>query len=293
LYKIGLIGAGRWGEKIANTLSTIDDARLVAICQRTPKELSWLPSDCIVYDNISDMLRKETLTHIITAIDPRGHFDVVEKATKYGLPVWLEKPMALSYAEAEKIFALGGQVFVDYIHLYSECFKYLYNNITGYTDITSEGYGFGINTHHNFPLLYDYASHELSMLLTMFDDITIQHVDYIHGANGEYYKIAAKSDNDCNIIMEIGNDGSHQKSKTLTVDTKNGSWVYDGLQQNVSKIIRKAEAYYDTKDMMQAKELPLKHALKAFLSGERVDKDMTLKITELLDEIEARSKRGQ
>jgi predicted dehydrogenase len=284
MHKIGLIGAGRWAEKISRTISTLsDETQLVAICQRTPRELSWLPPNCVVYDNVSDMLRKETLTHIITAIDPRGHFDIVEKATKYGLPVWLEKPMALSYVEAEKIFALDGSIFVDYIHLYSECFRHMYMNISGYTSIKTEGYGFGINTHHNFPLLYDYASHELAILLTMFDDITIQHIDYTHGANGEYYKIAAKSDNDCDITMEIGNDGKHSKAKTMTVNTTNGYLVYDGLQQQIS---------HEGMEPIKSKELPLKHAIKAFLSGERVDRDMTLRITKILDEIQERSYRG-
>jgi len=240
MHNIGLVGVGRWAEKIVRTISELsNEARLVTICQRTPKEISWLPKDCIVYDNIDDMLNKSTLTHIITAIDPDGHYDVVKKATKYEIPVWLEKPMALSLAETNRIFALNGSIFVDYIHLYSECFEFLLkevkNTITSKSTIRSVLHS---EPYHTFPMLYNFASHDLSMLFDVFNKIQITN---IHITN---------------------------------------RYLYDGMIQKLFK---------NDDKIFTAKELPLKHAIRAFLSGERVNKEKTVKITKLLDEIYERT----
>lgn len=281
IYNIGLVGTGRWAKTIAGTISTIPDTNIVAIYQRTSKEIPWLPEKCAIYDNISDMLRKTTLTHIITAIDPSGHYEIVERATKYRLPVWLEKPIALSHQETERIFALEGDIFVDYIHLYSECFQFLCNKIKidNIKSITSVGYGFAPNINHKFSMLYDFASHDLAILLYLFSDIKIQNVYYIKGANGEYYDISLQSNN-IPIKIEVGNDGEKSKSKSLFIDDGD-KWYYDGRKQTISK---------NGEVVFTAKELPLKHALQAFLSGIRVNKEMTLKMMKILDEIEVRVK---
>jgi predicted dehydrogenase len=283
MYKIGLVGVGRWGEKIAKTICEFpEEARLVAICQRTPKEISWIPKYCKIYDNVSDMLRKTTLTHIITAIDPDGHYDVVEKATKYNIPIWLEKPMALSYVEAEHIFSLDGSIFVDYIHLYSECFEYLLketknkiiNNSIIQTILYSEPY-------HTFPMLYNFASHDLSMLLEIFDNIQISNVFMSIENKMKHYNIEMTTDVGCKIITKIGNDERSGRLRKLNINIDDDNkYLYDGMIQTVFK---------NNKIVFVAKELPLKHAIRLFLSGKRVDKDKTLKITKLLDEIKEKS----
>jgi predicted dehydrogenase len=278
LYKIGLVGVGRWAEKIAKTLSSMQDAKIVAVYQRSPKEVPWLPQDCVVYDNLSDMLRKTTLTHIITAIDPRGHYDVVEKATKYGLPVWLEKPIALSYKETEKLFELDGNIFVDYIHLYSECFQYIKTNITNPNVIRNTAYTFGINANHNFSILYDICPHDFSILLSLFDNLKVENVHLIESKSGDSYKIELKS-NECSIFIDIGNDGSKDKMMKVEFDINDDTFIYNGIEQKI---------YKNDVEVFSSKELPLKHAIRAFLSGERVEKEKTLKIMKMLEEIENR-----
>jgi predicted dehydrogenase len=279
MYRIGLVGVGRWAEKITRTISSImEDAKIVAVYQRNPKEVSWLPPDCIVYDNLSDMLRKTTLTHIITAIDPRGHYEVVEKATKYGLPIWLEKPIALSYKDTERIFSLDGDIFVDYIHLYSECFQYIKNNISNLNNIRNTAYTFGINANHNFSILYDICPHDFSILLSLFDDIKVENVHLIQSKNGDSYKIELKS-NECSIFIDIGNDGSKNKMMRVEFDMNDDIFIYNGIEQKI---------YKNDNEIFASKELPLKRAIRAFLSGERVDKEKTLKIMKILEEIENR-----
>ena len=281
MNSIGLVGTGRWAEKIARTISSMDDAKIVAVYQRTRKDVPWLPEGCIIYDNLSDMLRKTTLTHIITAIDPNGHFEVVEKATKYGLPIWLEKPMALSYREVEQIFALDGSVFVDYIHLYSECFQWLCNEMQDKKPTTIRSTLYSHSPYHKFPMLYDFASHDLAMLLTIFNDIGVKNVHLTESKNGDHYSIEIQSD-DCNIFTRVGNDG-RGKVRAFDIDVGGDTYSYDGIQQKVFK--GGVEAF-------AARDLPLKRALLSFLAGDRADKGMTLKIARLLEEIDSRAQRS-
>jgi predicted dehydrogenase len=282
MNKVGLVGTGRWAETIARTISSMDDTDIVAVYQRTRKEVPWLPEECVVYDNLSDMLRKTALTHVITAIDPRGHFEIVEKAAKYGLPVWLEKPMALSYTDVEKIFALDGSIFVDYIHLHSECFQWLCNEIKNEKPIIIRSTLYSYSPYHKFPMLYDFASHDLSMLLTTFNDIKIKNVHLTESKNGDHYSIEMQTDS-CDIFTRIGNDG-RAKMRAFEIDIGQDTYLYDGLKQTISK---------DGVEVFAAKELPLKHALRAFLSGERANKEMNLKIARLLEEIDSRAQRSR
>jgi predicted dehydrogenase len=283
MHNIGLVGVGRWAEKIVRTISELsNEARLVTICQRTPKEISWLPKDCIVYDNIDDMLNKSTLTHIITAIDPDGHYDVVKKATKYEIPVWLEKPMALSLAETNRIFALNGSIFVDYIHLYSECFEFLLkevkNTITSKSTIRSVLHS---EPYHTFPMLYNFASHDLSMLFDVFNKIQITNIHITKGTAISHYCIEMVADDGCKIFTSIGNDERSGRLRKFNIDIDNNNrYLYDGMIQKLFK---------NDDKIFTAKELPLKHAIRAFLSGERVNKEKTVKITKLLDEIYERT----
>ncbi len=275
--RVALIGLGSWGEKIAKTLAGMDDVELVAACQRRPERPSWLPVSCHLYDDINDLLRKSVLTHVITALPPQSHLEVAKKVIQYELPLWLEKPIALSLKETNDILDLDGHIFVDYIHLYSECFQWLCSLNIEPTTIETIGYAFSPNTRHDFSILYDIAPHDLIMLFQWFDDIAIRKISCDHSHSGDSYGIEMIASG-CHISTRIGNDNQWDKTRLFYTD----GYTYDGLQQKVFK---------DDIEVFSSKERPLKHAIQAFLSGEQVNKDMTLKMMTLLEEIEARTKQ--
>lgn len=281
--RVAIIGLGSWAEKIVRTLKTFEDVEIVAACQRKNERPDWLP-ECQLFHDVGDLLVHTALTHIITAVPPQAHLDIISTAQWFHRPIWLEKPIALSLEDAKAIFSGVGSLFVDHIHLYSECWQYMLNEvkpkIQSGSIIRSTGYGFGPNPSHDFSVLYDYAVHDLSMLFTLFDDVKVENTHLTKGSNGEHYSIEMKA-NECSILTKVGNDGCYGGKKRLfDITIGDDTYSYDGLAQTVSK---------NGDVVFKAKELPLKHALSAFLSGEQSDRPMVLKMMKLLGKIEERT----
>jgi Oxidoreductase family, NAD-binding Rossmann fold len=297
--KIGIIGLGAWAEKIVRTLKEFDDVEIVAACQRKLERPDWLPP-CQLFHDIDDLLRNTTIDYLITAVPPQTHTSIINSVKDYNIPVWLEKPVALSLEDAKTILTSTVPVFIDNIHLFSECFHY-FLNITAsngvdcflgtfgdipFDVIRTYGIGFAPNPGHDFSVIYDYAVHDLSMLCTMYKDLRIDHITNQTSKNGEAFTIALSS-NERPIFVNVRNDGCYAgrpkgKQRLLEIDIDpETTYCYDGLAQTVLK---------NGEVIFKGKELPLKHALRYFFAGTRADKEMNLRVIELLDEAAARVK---
>lgn len=284
MYKVAIIGLGNWAEKIVRTLGQMENVELVSACRRKSERPIWLPASCTMYNNINDLLQKSIITHVITALPPQAHLEVATKVIRYGLPLWLEKPIALSLEETKNILDLDGHIFVDYIHLYSECFRWMTDHlkIDKNTKIQSIRHLSAPNTHHPFSILYDIGPHDLSMLLSLINNMILSDVSLIKSDIGERYEMDFITDLGCHISSWLGDDGFCSKPRELIIDIPNdGKYSYNVLQQKVFK---------NNVEIFSAKEPPLKYSIEAFLSGEQVNKDMTIRMMTLLDEIDRRTK---
>jgi UDP-N-acetylglucosamine 3-dehydrogenase len=106
MTRLGLVGRGRWSKNIARTLVVFADVTVETIAKtdQPPKGLDG----------------------VLIATESATHADVAVPFVAAGIPTFIEKPMATSIADAERIRAAaersGAAIFVGHIFLYHPAF---------------------------------------------------------------------------------------------------------------------------------------------------------------------------
>jgi len=102
----GLIGLGWFGEVHAEVLASMPGIELAALCTRRPQRLAEIADRFQVakrYTNYHDLLADPDIDVVGVTTHIYDHRDIAIDALRSGKHVFLEKPMAPTYAEAERI----------------------------------------------------------------------------------------------------------------------------------------------------------------------------------------------
>lgn len=117
MIRIGLCGFGGLGRVHADTLCRLDDARIVAVCDKDParlvakdvatnlpgKEARFDIATAATYTDFRAMLRRERPDVVVTALPTDLHAEYAIQAMKAGCHVFSEKPMALTVAQCNRM----------------------------------------------------------------------------------------------------------------------------------------------------------------------------------------------
>ena len=102
----GIVGCGRIAERHLQAIQEEDRARLVAVCDILPQrakakgEKYKVPS----YGSMAEMLAAQPGIDIVSILTPSGdHADSAVAAVEAGKHVVVEKPMALTLEDAERM----------------------------------------------------------------------------------------------------------------------------------------------------------------------------------------------
>lgn len=103
--RIGLIGCGRIGQKHLQALVHLEDAKLVATCDVELERAAGaaVAFDAEAYDDPARLLEREDLEAVVVATPSGTHPDLVRMALARGVHVLVEKPLALTYAQAKAV----------------------------------------------------------------------------------------------------------------------------------------------------------------------------------------------
>jgi predicted dehydrogenase len=151
--RFGLVGRGRWGRNIERTLLTFADVSVTVIArgQEPPRDLDG----------------------VLIATPSATHAEVALPFIASGLPTFIEKPMAASLADVERIREAadrsGAAVFVGHIHLFNPAFLALLDALPALGAI----YYVQCETMNDKPrtdssVLWDWLPHHLSMAQAIF-----------------------------------------------------------------------------------------------------------------------------
>jgi len=109
--RIGLVGVGRRGHELLRLFRSIEQAKIVAICDDYRPHLDnarqTVSRGYKPYQNFKGMMTNETLDAVVIATPPEHHHAMCTTAVKRGLGVFCETPMGLTIDEARD---LVGQV---------------------------------------------------------------------------------------------------------------------------------------------------------------------------------------
>ena len=105
---VGLVGIGRWGRNILRVLSKLRNfIDNIVICDINPVNLEYASRSSRVkskYTSIDEMLSKEDLDAVFVAVTPQHLASVSLKVLMSNINVFIEKPVACNYRDAEKLY---------------------------------------------------------------------------------------------------------------------------------------------------------------------------------------------
>jgi predicted dehydrogenase len=106
--RFAVVGQGHIGKRHAEMIRRNSESELVAVCDiRTPEQCGIPRPDVPFYRSLDKMLRNETFD-ILNICTPNGlHAEMAMKALNDGKHVVVEKPMALTKADAEQMVHLS------------------------------------------------------------------------------------------------------------------------------------------------------------------------------------------
>ena len=110
--RIGLIGAGKHGSRYARHIAEdIPQAKLVGVCRRRKEEGEQLAAQygCQYYADYRQLIAAPHIDAVVIVVPPYLHAAIVEAACRAGKHILIEKPLAISVAEAKRIQSLVEQ----------------------------------------------------------------------------------------------------------------------------------------------------------------------------------------
>jgi len=102
--RVGVIGAGAWGKNHVRTVATLADAELAAVCDADPKTRERLTRQypaAHITGEVADLVGR--VDAVVIASPAATHARVALQCVEAGKPCLVEKPFALSTADADAV----------------------------------------------------------------------------------------------------------------------------------------------------------------------------------------------
>jgi predicted dehydrogenase len=104
--RIGVVGLGYWGPNLARNFDRLAEAELAWLCDASEAARErWAPQfpDARLTGELDDLLNDESLDAIVLATHVPSHPELAERVLRAGKHCFVEKPLAQSVVEAERV----------------------------------------------------------------------------------------------------------------------------------------------------------------------------------------------
>jgi predicted dehydrogenase len=172
--RIAVLGCGYWGSNHIRTLKALGALYAVSDANRARAEGFASEQDCLAIDPHA-LFADPSVDAVVMALPPQFHADLAVEAVKAGKDVLVEKPIALTVADAERAVQAAranGRIFmVGHVLRFHPAFERLKRAIDQgelgeIRYIHSHRLGLG-KFHTENDALWDLAPHDLSMILAI------------------------------------------------------------------------------------------------------------------------------
>ena len=178
--KIGIVGYGYWGPNLVRNFNKTDGCEVIAVCDQSQERLAQankLYSGIKAYQNYSEFL-ESGLDAVAVATPVASHFRLAMQALEANKHLLIEKPMAESSKQAEKLILAAKKrsliLMVDHTFIYTGAVQKIHDlyqrgelgNIQ-YFDSTRMNLGL---YQHDVDVIWDLAVHDLSILDFILDE---------------------------------------------------------------------------------------------------------------------------
>ena len=259
MANIALIGCGMWGRNIARNLAGLGALSCVhdAIEERGVSFASQFDS---CYRTLEAILEDPNINGIMIASNASTHKDLAIKALQAGKQVFIEKPMALTLADAQVIAdtvdKTDNQVMVGHLIRYHPAFQTLQQQITSgavgkVKHIQANRLAMG-RIRNTESVLFDLCPHDLSLILALADglpeNVICHGVSHISENVVDILSTALGFANGVSAHMQTS-WLSPYKEHRLTVTGENGSLVFDDTKPWTEKLVLYQDQITQTGDL--------------------------------------------
>src|SRR5438105_7810619 len=105
--RIGIIGYGYTGKQHARAIARLDGLQVAAIAETDPRRRS--EAEAPAYEHYQGLLEEANVDAVTVCLPHSLHAEVASAALSAGKHVLVEKPLAMSVAEGERLCALAVQ----------------------------------------------------------------------------------------------------------------------------------------------------------------------------------------
>ncbi|QXD14164.1 Gfo/Idh/MocA family oxidoreductase [Rhodocaloribacter litoris] len=134
--RLGQVGIGYWGKNLLRNFAGLPDVTLAWACDQREDVLAAVARqypEVRTTHRFEDLLEDPALDAVVIATETPRHFPMAEAALQAGKHVFVEKPMAQTAAEAERLVELAEthdrRLMVGHLLLYHPAFEYVANLI--------------------------------------------------------------------------------------------------------------------------------------------------------------------
>jgi predicted dehydrogenase len=175
LVRFGVIGYGYWGPKVIRNLDLLEEAKVVAICDKSAasrRKAERLYSGVAVTDDANELMKSPDIDAIAVVTPVWTHYELAKAALENGKHIFVEKPFTSNSAQAEELIALAAKknlkIMVDHTFLFTPAVQKIKQLLQEgelgklyYYDSTRVNLGL---FQHDVNVIWDLAPHDLSIM---------------------------------------------------------------------------------------------------------------------------------
>lgn len=174
MIRLGLIGCGRWGANYVRAAREAGNADVTHVYR-----MSYMPDGDVVVVGSVEALLAAPIDAVVVAAPPDARVAICEKVFAAGRPAIIEKPLALSLAEAERISAAaksaGTPWLVAHQHLFAPAYEQLRSELLSMADLAVGSNAGGPGPVRSYSALWDYGPHDVAMVLGLFGGASVEY----------------------------------------------------------------------------------------------------------------------
>ncbi len=281
--KIGMIGLGSWGKNIYRNLDYFGVIESVYDKDLKNQNFSFIKKNKIS-KNIDEIFSSKTIDSIIIASPAITHKDYIIKSLENNKNVFVEKPLCLSLKDSREVEKVAKKVnkiiFIGHLLQYHNAFKELKHKIKlgkiGCLNIIKANrLNFGA-VRKIESVLYDLASHDLSMILSITGNLPLKvDVNAVFKNSktiADYINVILYFEKKLIAILNIDWISPYKEHRFSVYGSK-GSLIFDDVKEWKNKLIfnpsylnKKNEVVYKSNIPIEVQEEePLKKEIETFL----------------------------
>ena len=175
MVKFGVIGYGYWGPNIVRNLNQLEEAKVLAVCDKSPaarKRVQKAYPQVHVTTDPGELMTSTEIDALAVVTPVWTHYDLAKTALENGKHIFVEKPFTSNTAQAEELINLAARknlkIMVDHTFLFTgavqKIAQLLKEGTLGklyYYDSMRVNLGL---FQHDVNVLWDLAPHDLSIM---------------------------------------------------------------------------------------------------------------------------------